>query len=153
MRGETIGKLLRVAEETLRERGKEPARLEAEVLLAHVLGRRREWLMAHDEEKPAAEDCSRFLDLLEKRSAGNPLQYLTHRQEFWSLAFYVDSRTLVPRPESELARAAATARRRYTWPVAMVSRLGGDWLGEEWEKQSRILVDVGLISEDLRLAT
>ncbi len=105
-----IRDLLQTGEKTLRDRGKEPARLEAEVLLAHVLGRRREWLMAHDEEKPAAEDCSRFLDLLEKRSAGNPLQYLTHRQEFWSLAFYVDSRTLVPRPESELLVEEAVRR-------------------------------------------
>ncbi len=127
----TVQDLIREAEAVLRGAGKEPARLEAEVLLAHVLGRRREWLMAHDEERPTVEDCSRFRDLLEERCAGNPLQYLTHRQEFWSLDFSVDPRTLVPRPESELLVEEAVRRA---------------------PRDSRILLDIGTGCGNLAVA-
>ena len=44
-------------------------------------------------------------------------------------------------------RAGAETRARYTWPVAMVTRLGSDWLEAGWQRQSGILIGIGLISE------
>lgn len=75
---------------------------EAEILLAFVIGKPREFLIAHSEAKVAAGLCRKFDDLCKKRASGVPLNYLTHRRAFYGLDFYVDSRVLIPRPETEL---------------------------------------------------
>jgi release factor glutamine methyltransferase len=75
--------------------------LAAELLLMHVLERDRAWLYAHPEaplDEPAAE---RYFDMVARRAAGTPTQYLTGRQEFWGLDFEVAPGVLIPRPETE----------------------------------------------------
>ncbi len=91
----TVGDLLRDA----RQRLADPA--EAEILLAHALGRDRTWLYAHPEHRPAAESLTRFEALLARRLAGEPVAHLTGWREFWSLPLRVDRHTLIPRPETE----------------------------------------------------
>lgn len=76
--------------------------LESEVLLAFVLGKTREFLIAHPEEEVAKDAGKRFAFLCKKRVSTIPLNYLTHHREFYGLDFYVDSRVLIPRPETEL---------------------------------------------------
>ncbi|MGH7830153.1 MAG: peptide chain release factor N(5)-glutamine methyltransferase, partial [Candidatus Binatia bacterium] len=82
--------------------GIESARLDAEILLAMVLGRRREELYVNFERPLAGRERSLFRSALERRGLGEPVAYLTGQREFWSLDFLVTADVLVPRPETEL---------------------------------------------------
>jgi len=75
--------------------------LAAELLLLHVLGSNRAWLYAHPEEHLSDEQQGRFLALVARRAAGEPVQHLTGHQEFWGLEFEVNRDVLIPRPETE----------------------------------------------------
>jgi release factor glutamine methyltransferase len=75
--------------------------LAAELLLLHVLGRDRTWIYAHPEEEISSSDVQRFLELIARRSSGEPTQHLTGKQEFWGLEFEVTPDVLIPRPETE----------------------------------------------------
>ena len=79
------------------------ARLEAQLLLLHVLGRPhdRAWLIAHDRDPLSPEAAARFGALCERRQAGEPVAYLCGEKEFFGLKLQVDERVLVPRPETE----------------------------------------------------
>ena len=80
---------------------------EARLLLAHTLGRREIDLLGGDTESVPAPVAERFAALLERRLRGEPVAYLTGEREFWGRAFHVDSRVLVPRPETEHSVEAA----------------------------------------------
>lgn len=75
--------------------------LDAEVLLAHVLGVDRARLHASPEDEAREEDAARYRDLVARRASRVPLQHLTGVQEFWSLRFHVTPAVMIPRPESE----------------------------------------------------
>lgn len=81
--------------------------LDAEVLLARVLGRGRAWLHAWPEVEVPVAELGRFEALVERRAGGEPIAYLVGTREFWSLAFEVTPDVLIPRPETELLVAAA----------------------------------------------
>ena len=83
---------------------------EAELLLAHALGRPRSWLYAHGEDEVDAEVAGRYAALLTRRVAGEPVAYLTGSRGFWSLELQVSPATLIPRPETELLVELALAR-------------------------------------------
>jgi release factor glutamine methyltransferase len=76
--------------------------LDAEILLAHVLGRPRAFLRAYAGDDVLPADQDRFRSLLARRLDGEPVAYLTGRRGFWSLDLEVDPGVLVPRPETEL---------------------------------------------------
>ena len=90
--------------------GSGSARLDAEVLLCHVLGRPRAWLFAHGDDPVTEAERKAFLALLERRAAGEPVAYLVGSREFWSLPFEVTPDVLIPRPETELLVGAALER-------------------------------------------
>ncbi len=97
----SLGDLLAEAARRLRRAGLPRPRLEAELLLGGLVGKTRTQLLTADRQ-PAPADLERHLDQrVEARLAGAPLQYLTGVQEFRSLAFHVDGRVLIPRPETE----------------------------------------------------
>ena len=73
----------------------------AQALLAFVTGRGRAWLLAHREAPLPAADARRFVGLLERAAAGEPLAHLTGEREFYGLPFTVTPDVLVPRPETE----------------------------------------------------
>jgi release factor glutamine methyltransferase len=77
-------------------------RLDAELLLAHVLDGSRASVVARDERVLTPEEQGDFEQLLARRMAGEPLAYLTGTREFWSLELEVTRDVLVPRPETEL---------------------------------------------------
>ncbi|HEX7225042.1 MAG TPA: HemK/PrmC family methyltransferase [Candidatus Limnocylindria bacterium] len=95
----SVGELLARATATLRDGGSSTARLDAEVLLAHVAGRDRSWLLAHPEAELAPEP---FDALLDRRLRGEPIAYLRGFKEWRSLRIRTDARALIPRPETEL---------------------------------------------------
>jgi release factor glutamine methyltransferase len=76
-------------------------RLDAQWLLAHVLGRPRSWLLAHDETLLAAAQLDALRALLARHAAGEPLAYLVGEAEFHGLVLQVDANVLVPRPDTE----------------------------------------------------
>jgi release factor glutamine methyltransferase len=78
------------------------ARLEAEMLLAHVLGARRLDLHAAGERGLLPAEEAAYGALLDRRTAGEPVAYLTGRKEFYSLDLLVTPDVLVPRPETEM---------------------------------------------------
>ena len=84
---------------------------EARLLLGHVLGLSEAQVLAREETPvpPAAEQ--RFRALLARRLAGEPVAYLTGEREFWGRPFGVDSRVLIPRPETEHLVEVALAER------------------------------------------
>ncbi|MCE5232866.1 MAG: peptide chain release factor N(5)-glutamine methyltransferase [Mizugakiibacter sp.] len=86
------------------------ARLEAELLLAHALGRPRAWLYAHAGDAVDAAQQAAFAALLARRAAGEPVAYLVGTRGFWSLELEVTPATLIPRPETELLVELALAR-------------------------------------------
>lgn len=98
-RGTTIGDALGRAAQRLR--GGDSPRLDAEVLLAHVLDQSRAFLLARPERTLPVEEARRFDALVHMRAAGWPIAYLTGHREFWSRTLHVTPDTLIPRPETE----------------------------------------------------
>jgi release factor glutamine methyltransferase len=79
----------------------ERARHDAETLLLHVLGQSRSWLLAHSDETLSSNEAEAFSALIERRVAGEPIQYITGETEFYGLPFHVTRDVLIPRPETE----------------------------------------------------
>lgn len=77
------------------------APIDAQVLLAHVLGADRAWLVAHATDPLAIGDVEAFFTLAGRRRDGEPVAYLTGTREFWGLPIAVDRSVLIPRPETE----------------------------------------------------
>jgi release factor glutamine methyltransferase len=105
----TIAESLRKAAARLSACGVQNCRLDAEVLLGHVLTRDRAWLVVHypDSLDPGVQRS--YEGLLDRRAAREPLQYITGHQEFWGLDFSVTPDVLIPRPETELVVETACA--------------------------------------------
>jgi release factor glutamine methyltransferase len=97
----TIGELLRGASAVLAESGSPSPRLDAEVLLGHVLRVDRATLLAAPEATVSAPQQQTFESLIERRASGEPVAYIRGLKEFYGLAFTVDRRALIPRPETE----------------------------------------------------
>lgn len=122
----TIAEALARATDRLRASSTTP-RLDAELLLAHVLAWPRARLLAEGRAPLPSGHAGAFGALIERRAALEPVAYLVGHREFYGLDFAVDRRVLVPRPETELlvelALAAASAsrkpkRERATAPVS-----------------------------------
>ena len=97
----TVRELLDVAVTRLRDAGSETARLDAELLLAHALDVDRTGVIANWSAPVGESAAARFHALLERRAAGEPVAYIRGVKEFRGLAFGVDDRALIPRPETE----------------------------------------------------
>jgi release factor glutamine methyltransferase len=97
----TVRTTLAAAAEVLARHGKPEARLDAELLLAHVLGRRRIDLFAEHDRPLDETERARFRDLVRQRAAGRPVAYLTGEKEFFSISFEVTGDVLIPRPDTE----------------------------------------------------
>src|SRR5439155_8289971 len=98
----TVAALLEGGARRLSRAGLDASRHESTILASHVLGLDRAALLAHPERQVGFEQASRFETLLERRSRSEPLAYLVGEREFFGRSFLVDSRALIPRPETEL---------------------------------------------------
>ena len=76
-------------------------RMNAELLLRHILGCDRAYLFAHPERQLTEDEQSRYAAALAERSRGLPAQYITGHQEFWGMDLIVTPAVLIPRPETE----------------------------------------------------
>lgn len=79
----------------------ERARRDAELLLIHLTGKSRAWLLAHGDEEFGGCAAVRYASLVERRLAGEPIQHITGEVEFYGLPFRVTQDVLIPRPETE----------------------------------------------------
>ncbi len=107
--GPTVGEVLADAARRLQGAGGSTARLDAELLLGHLIGRDRAWLVSHRDEGVAAPVLVQLAELVERRAAGEPVAYLRGHKEWLGLRIRTDRRALVPRPETELLAEAAIA--------------------------------------------
>jgi release factor glutamine methyltransferase len=97
----TIQECMADATRRLREAGSETARLDAELLLGWAVNVDRTALIAHGEAPVGADAQARFEAAVQRRAAGEPVAYIRGIKEFHGLAFAVDERALIPRPETE----------------------------------------------------
>ena len=106
----SVGEALASATDRLRPAASDTPRLDAEVLLAHVTGRDRSWLLAHPEAPMDAAEA--FRAAIARRAEGEPVAYIRGFKEWRSLRIRTDARALIPRPETELVVEAAAAEIR-----------------------------------------
>lgn len=97
----TLGEELRDAEILLASTSSS-ARLDSEVLLAHALGVSRTSVLVSLRDPCPTDKAAVFHGYVTRRSAGEPVAYITGEREFWGLSFIVSPDVLVPRPETEL---------------------------------------------------
>jgi release factor glutamine methyltransferase len=97
----SVREVLREGIARLRQANVPSFTLAAELLLLHVTARNRTWLYSHPEELLPSAEIAAFFALISRRSAGEPTQHLTGKQEFWGLEFQVTPDVLIPRPETE----------------------------------------------------
>jgi release factor glutamine methyltransferase len=103
----TIGDCIADATARLRSAGSETARLDAELLLGFAIGADRTAIVAHPAAPVGADALERFAAAVARREAGEPVAYIRGIKEFHGLAFAVDARGLIPRPETEALVDAA----------------------------------------------
>ena len=88
----------------------ESPKRDAEILLEHVTGKSRTYLLAFGETLLTAEQEAQLAALLARRKTGEPVAHLVGEREFWSLPLYVSAATLIPRPDTECLVEQALAR-------------------------------------------
>ena len=98
----TIKEILKVTAEFLGDKKIESPRLCAEVLLSHQLRKTRVELYLSFDQPLRDSEVAQYRALVKRRLNREPLQYITGRQEFWSLEFMVNPSVLVPRPDTEI---------------------------------------------------
>ena len=106
----TIGSILSWTQGYFTEKGIETPRLDAEVLLSHVLGKERIYLYVHFDEPLEKEELAAFRKAVAERARRVPTAYITGRREFMGLDFAVSRATLIPRPDTEILVEAAIER-------------------------------------------
>jgi release factor glutamine methyltransferase len=169
----TILAVLNWTAQRFTEAGLGSPRLDAEVLLAHVLGYSRVQLYTRFDQPLERTELDAYRELIRRRLKGEPVAYLTGTKEFWSLAFKVDPRVLIPRPETELlvetaleltadlpagvladvgtgsgAIACALKKERPGWRV-LATDVSGDALAVARENAARLGLDLELLEGDL----
>lgn len=106
----TIGRILKWTEQYFAQKGVESPRLDAEVLLSHLLDKQRIYLYVHFDEPLQAEELAAYREMVKQRVNHVPVAYILGEKEFMGLTFKVTPDTLVPRPDTEILVQAAVER-------------------------------------------
>ena len=85
-------------------------RIDAELLLLHLIDQPRSWLIGHADDVLAPDLLARYGELIERRVAGEPVAYLLGHRGFWTLELEVTPDTLIPRADTELLVELALQR-------------------------------------------
>jgi len=149
---ETVLRLLRRAADHLRNHHISEPRASAELLLGHVLGLDRLSLYLNAKRPLDAGELEGFSKCLERRLRGEPVQYITGTQEFWSLSLTVTPDVLIPRPETELLVEALLDFARETGPEQMRLMDVGTGSGAIAVAAARELPKAVVVAGDLSLA-
>lgn len=108
----SVRRVLSWAAEDLKKRGSESGRLDAELLLGRVLKLDRIGLILQSERPLAPAELAGFRELFKRRRQGEPVAYLLGEREFYGISLRVDSRVLIPRPDTERLVEVALERTR-----------------------------------------
>ena len=119
----TIGAILKWTGQYFGTRGIDSPRLDAEVLLSHVLGKERIYLYVHFDEPLEAPELAAYREYIKQRVARQPVAYIIGRREFMGLSFRVTPAVLVPQPDTEILVQAALDRLAAK-PAARVADIG-----------------------------
>lgn len=119
----TIGRLLQWSEGFFRDKGIETPRLDAEVLLSHVLEKPRIYLYVHYDQPLDPDELAAYRGFVRRRAARDPVAYLLGEREFMGLTFRVSPAVLVPQPDTETLVGEAEKRLRGT-PGARIADVG-----------------------------
>ena len=130
----TVLQLARTTAGFLAERGVDNPRLDAEILLAQVLGFDRTQLYMNADWPVGETEREAYRELIRRRASGEPVAYIVGSRGFWSLDLRVDARVLIPRPETERV-------------VELALAFAGTYAHDAWR-----IVDVGTGSGALALA-
>ena len=76
--------------------------LDAEILMAKTINKDRNYILLNYSNPINKNNLNNFFELIEQRSLGNPVAYLTKKKSFWNSEFVVSNDTLIPRPDTEL---------------------------------------------------
>ncbi|MFB9869536.1 peptide chain release factor N(5)-glutamine methyltransferase [Vreelandella sulfidaeris] len=106
----SLDELLKQAVQRLQAASIDSPRVDAEVLLGHVLGRDRTWLYTWGDKQCPQGERDRFDALIAARAQGTPVAYLTGEREFWGLRLATSPDTLIPRPDTETLVEQALSR-------------------------------------------
>ncbi len=106
----TIGSILTWTKQYFADKGVASPRLDAEVLLSHVLGKDRMYLYVNFDQPLEAGELAVFREAVKKRAMRVPVAYITGRREFFGLPFAVTPAVLIPRPDTEVLVETALRR-------------------------------------------
>ncbi len=121
----TVKHALTQAISTLSPTGADTPRLDAEVLLAHLLRQNRAWLVAHNDFSLSLEIEAQYKRSIQRRAQHEPVAYIIGQREFYGLTFHVSPQTLIPRPETELLVEEALRLIQPNWRVLDVGTGSG----------------------------
>lgn len=117
----TVLKVLQWTTDFFQRKGLKSPRLDAEVLLAHLLGVDRVGLYMNYDRPLREEELKAFREMVQRRTSGEPIAYITGQKEFWSLSFKVSPACLIPRPETEvLVEEALKAAKEAPLPLQIL---------------------------------
>ncbi len=102
----TIKQAIQHGRETLNYQSENPQQ-EASLLLAHTIDKTKEYLITHSEEPLSDAAFEWYQNYLSRRLEGEPIAYIQHQKEFWSLPLKVTPGVLIPRPDTETLVEAA----------------------------------------------
>lgn len=97
-----IEEILKKEINNLKQNNIENSTLKAKILLENILNVKKEYLLIHSEEEVKQEDKIKYENCIKELIKGKPLQYITNKQEFMGLNFYVDENVLIPQPDTEI---------------------------------------------------
>lgn len=98
----TIKEALNNSINILKQRNIESPIQIAKIVLSHVLQQNKEYILINENEILKDEIYEEFIKKVEKISLGTPVQYVTNKQEFMDMEFFVDENVLIPRPDTEI---------------------------------------------------
>ena len=97
-----IKEVIELGKQVLIRNNIDDASLVTRELLAHVLGQNKQYLVIHSDDELKEEYRSKFVNCINQIVSGKPLQYITNKQEFMGLNFFVDENVLIPQPDTEV---------------------------------------------------
>lgn len=97
-----IKEVIELGKQVLIRNNIDDASLVARELLAHVLEQNKQYLVIHSDDELEEEYRSKFVNCINQIASGKPLQYITNKQEFMGLNFFVDENVLIPQPDTEV---------------------------------------------------
>ena len=86
----------------LRDKFVPNSKLDSEILMAKIINKDRNYILLNYSNPINKNDLNNFFKLIEQRSLGNPVAYLTKKKSFWNSEFIVTNDILLPRPDTEL---------------------------------------------------